>query len=188
MSPIIDLIGSAKAYGWGSFQSSLSFESIATITPTGQSSFGFSSIPGSYKHLQIRAFCLPSTTYPSLSFTFNGSSTGYNLHMVRGNGSAVSASGSTGRTSSSIFWGQGMLTTGNVAIVDIIDYANTTKNKTIKSISGQDNNTGTNVCSVELMSHLWTNTNAITSIDFLVSGGGPTLLTGSSIALYGIRG
>lgn len=165
------------------------YESISTITPSGQSSFSFTSIPSTYKHLQIRFLCIPDQTYPSLIFTFNGSSTGYTLHLAKGNGTTTSSSGSTGRTSMSIFWGQGMLTTyGNVAVMDILDYASTTKTKVARSISGQDNNSGTTVSGVELMSHFWNNTNAISSIEFLVSGGGPTLLSGSSIALYGIKG
>ena len=56
MSPITELIGGAKAYGWGSFAAVGDFESIATVTVNGtsQNSITFSSIPATYTHLQIR--------------------------------------------------------------------------------------------------------------------------------------
>ena len=66
-------------------------------------------------------------------------------------------------------------------IIDILDYANTNKNKTIRSISGIDNNGSGDV---SLTSNLWMNTAAITS--FEIGGFGVNLAAGSRIDLYGI--
>ena len=58
MSPILGARGglSASAYGLFSLQSTNSYESIQTVTvgSGGQSTISFTSIPSTYKHLQIR--------------------------------------------------------------------------------------------------------------------------------------
>jgi hypothetical protein len=55
MSPILESTGSVKGYGWGAVTAlPPSFDSIASITTTASSSITFSSIPSTYKHLQIR--------------------------------------------------------------------------------------------------------------------------------------
>lgn len=59
MSPILDSIGSVKAFGWGSpsiFNSS--YITIATVNLTTTSSvlIEFNNIPQTYKHLEVRAF------------------------------------------------------------------------------------------------------------------------------------
>jgi hypothetical protein len=67
-------------------------------------------------------------------------------------------------------------------IIDILDYTNTNKNKTMRSISGFDRNGGG---TVGIWSVLYsTNTNAITSL--ILSGGGSYIANGSRFDLYGI--
>jgi hypothetical protein len=69
-------------------------------------------------------------------------------------------------------------------IIDILDYANTNKYKTTRTLSGGDNN-GSGF--VQFMSGNWRNTNAVTSIDiFQVDG--DTIAEYSQFALYGIKG
>jgi hypothetical protein len=70
-----------------------------------------------------------------------------------------------------------------VGISDILDYANTNKHKTIRSISGHDQN-GSGF--VFLFSANWRNTNAITSIKLFPAAG--SFAQNSTIALYGIKG
>jgi hypothetical protein len=67
---------------------------------------------------------------------------------------------------------------------DFLDYTSTTKNKTIRSLLGQDNN-GSGY--IQFQSDLWINTAAITSLTIL-STGGDYINQYSQFALYGIKG
>jgi hypothetical protein len=72
-----------------------------------------------------------------------------------------------------------------VAIVDIHDYAATTKNKTVRNISGVDtNNTSDGL--IYLSSGLWQSTSAVSSIDVFFSG--ENFTTSTVVSLYGIKG
>jgi len=169
-----------------------SFYSIATVTPTSGSTVSFTSIPSTYKSLQIRiAVITASTANPSLDITYNSDSgSNYTLHQLRGNGTDAAALGSAPRANISLSNYSGMTATyPNVAIMDIQDYASTTKYKTAKAFYGQNLNSGTIYNNVILLSGLWMSTAAIDSITFTVSGGGlASFASGTSIALYGIKG
>lgn len=161
------------------------FESIASASGTGSSgTITFSSIPGTYQHLQIRASVDSSATSNATLFLQINSDTGANYarHYFYGDGTSVTASGSTADTSMFCFVLFNSTDYPGAGIIDIHDYASTTKNKTIRSFGGNDiNGSGR----VYLASALWVNTNAITSITcFLGTGNFPT---SSTIALYGIK-
>ena len=69
-----------------------SFESIATVTVSGSnvSSITFSSIPGTYTHLQIRAFMVSGLSANN-QWRFNGDSgNNYTWHQLQGDGSGAS--------------------------------------------------------------------------------------------------
>jgi hypothetical protein len=69
-------------------------------------------------------------------------------------------------------------------IVDILDYTNTNKNRTIRSLNGFDaNGSG----QVQLVSTLFTSASAITSITIFTYASG-NIEQYSSFALYGIKG
>jgi hypothetical protein len=71
-------------------------------------------------------------------------------------------------------------------IVDIHDYASTTKNKTVRCFGGYDAN-GSGYAAMH--SGLWRNTNAVTTLTFVpgsISGG--DFNENSTFALYGIKG
>jgi hypothetical protein len=68
-----------------------------------------------------------------------------------------------------------------VAIIDIIDYASTTKAKTVRVFSGNNTAAGGQV---GFYSQLYTSTAAITSIVLNTNGGGVTGIT----SIYGIKG
>jgi hypothetical protein len=68
-------------------------------------------------------------------------------------------------------------------LVDVIDYADTTKNKTIRAMYGLDVNGGAS--EIDLNSVLWMSTTAINRIDIFA---GTNFTSGSSFALYGIKG
>lgn len=198
MSPLVSMASGASARGFGLFGSGAaapSFESIATVTVSNSttSSVSFSSIPSTFKALQIRGISRNSDTGSSISSQFMqiNSDTGsnYAFHRLQGNGTSASATGAnatsyipahcspTSGVTSGVFGG---------TIVDIYDYASTTKNKTVRIFTGADaNGSGT----VFLNSGLWVNTNAITSLKFSISDN-PSLYfqIGSTFALYGIKG
>ena len=195
MSPITELIGGARSYGWGALLTSTSFESIATATGTGSSgTITFSSIPSTYQHLQIRYLAKDtntSATILSLDIRFNSDS-GFNYarHYLYGDGSAATAAGDANQS----YWSPRFaLATSDasynnifsVGIIDIHDYASTTKNKTMRMINGFDYNVASTTSKINLQSGLWRSTNAINSITIQ---GSTAFTTSSTFALYGIKG
>ena len=164
-----------------------SFYSIATASPSGVSTITFSSIPGTYKSLQIRISAVVTSAGQDIYTQFNGDTTSgnYRNHGLWGNGSSAGAS--VAGPNSSLYAAQGWVigtvtTYPNVSVIDIIDYASTTKNKTQRYFSGANDNTTTNG-SVELSSGFWMSTSAVTSITVYT---GSTFSAGTSIALYGV--
>ena len=166
-----------------------SFESIATVTvgAGGSSSVSFSSIPSTYKALQIRGIMRCSAVSDNILIRFN-SDTGSNYawHVLRGSGSAASAAASTSTTSGELGWTAYSGQTANAfgaMVVDILDYANTSKNKTVRSLSGADvNGTGGYMT---FGSSLWNSTSAVNAITLVMGSGNFDQY--SSIALYGVK-
>ena len=151
-------------------------------------SITFSSIPQTFTHLQIR-FSVRSTIASTTAagfIRFNGDSgSNYPYHSLSGNGSTAASSGTTATTVGYLGDFPGATSTANVfdsCITDILDYNNTNKNKTIRTISGFDANGSGQVF---LTSSVWLSTAAITSI-LLVSGGGANWVAGTRADLYGI--
>jgi hypothetical protein len=177
---------------------SAAFDSIQTYTlSSAQTTITFSSIPSTYKHLQIRGFWRGNrATYPvsGTNMTFNSDSgSNYSNHEIIGQGggnltSGVQVGGSASTTSIGVGQPGTSVTYFTTAIIDILDYANTNKYKTARCLMGNDIN-GTVAGyggSVGLYSGSWRNTNAITSISFNVSDGSQWQQY-SSFALYGIK-
>ena len=69
-------------------------------------------------------------------------------------------------------------------IIDILDYTNTNKYKTVRNLGGFDTNSA-QYGYISLGSVSWRNTNAITSISFTLDGNNFTQYT--QFALYGIK-
>ena len=169
-----------------------SFESIATVTvgSGGAADVEFTSIPGTYSHLQIRALLRTNRSNAGDAvYVRMNSDTGsnYSSHRIEGNGSAASAQMDYSATSIALnrvaAANDGANTFGATSI-DILDYANTNKYKTLRALVGYDNN-GSGM--ISLCSGLWQSTSAITSLKII-----PLNATGfvqySSFALYGIKG
>ena len=70
-------------------------------------------------------------------------------------------------------------------LIDIQDYASTTKYKTVRSFSGMDGNAADTQYVVTLRSNLWLSTSAITSITLIPA---TAFTTSTTFALYGIKG
>ena len=162
--------------GSGGLAASPSFESIATANGTGSSStITFNSIPSTYTHLQIRGILKNASTFTgdaSFTVTFNGvGGTSYSWHQLRGNGSAAAVSSGASQSSMASFYTQVSSNASysnrfGVFIMDIHDYASTTKNKTMRLFAGvETNNAKTDY--VSLSSGLFVNTSAISSITII---------------------
>jgi hypothetical protein len=169
-----------------------SYESIATYTlSSSQTSITFSSIPSTYKHLQLRWIAKTdrAETDDVVYMQFN-SDTGsnYSWHFLRGNGSVALASGSTSTSNVAIQYGaSGNSGATNIfagTAVDILEYANTNINKTVRSLQGMDLNGSGWIYS---QSGNWRSTSAITSIT-LDQQYGSNFTEYSQFALYGIKG
>ena len=164
------------------------YESIATYTlGSSQATISFSSIPSTYKHLQIRAISrmTASATADTCWAQFNSDTTSSNYiaHGLYGTGSTTGAYADTGA------YAQIGIVSANTAganmfgafVMDILDYKDTNKFKTTRTLSGTDiNGDG----QLRFVSALWRNTNAITSIDIK---GNSNFGQYSSFALYGIK-
>ena len=169
------------------------FESIATVTIGAGGSGGsisFSSIPQTYKHLQIRAISryTAGTGLENLAYLqFNGdTATNYAHHFMLGTGSAVASTGQATINKFPLIDSSNNAATANVfavTVADISDYTNTNKYKTARSIAGLDTNGNG---SAFLCSGLWMNTAAITSITVVPEN--TAFAQYSSFALYGIKG
>lgn len=162
-----------------------SFESIATVTGTGSSgTITFSSIPSTYKSLQIRGLMNTNLgSNASTYMTLNGDTgANYARHYLYGDGTSATAVGSNADSSIQTGWVGNSSTSMGTVIIDIIDYASTSKNKTIRSFSGDDLNGSGRVM---LLSGLWVNTAAVSSISLTIGG---SFTTTTQFALYGIKG
>jgi len=186
MTPILGIMASAIS---GNLVTN-SYESISTVTlGSTTSTISFTSIPSTYKHLQIRGILRKSAAAggDACYLQFN-SDTGanYSFHRLYGDGSSATAYGEASTTyacqfiqassshSASVF---------GVNVIDVLDYQNTNKYKTVRILAGYDNN-GSGVSA--FYSGNWRNTNAISTIT--INAGVDSLAQYSSLALYGIKG
>lgn len=153
--------------------------SASSVTFTGLDSYS------DYKHLQIRAVTKGShTSFDETSlFRLNSDSgSNYAAHRLQANGSTVFSNGYTSQTSGRF----GILSGSNggnlgwsATVWDLMDFSNTSKYKTSRSLSGMKD-----AASIVLMnSALWMNTAAVTSIEIIPNAG--NYLTGSRFSLYG---
>jgi hypothetical protein len=172
------------------------YDSLATVTvgATSVASITFTGIPSTYKHLQIRGIARGSrATYgnDNLNIQFNlDTGSNYSWHKLQGDGSSASAGGNATQTrmTSNALAGSGAPTGDFSAhILDILDYANTNKYKTLRGLDGVDLNgtVAANGGVIELHSGNWMNTAAVTSITLFA--GDPNFVQYTSFALYGIN-
>lgn len=168
-------------------------EPIATtlVDSSGTNQITFNDIPQTYKHLHLRAILRASRndTADGISILYNGDiASNYSSHYLRGEGASAGAGGGgslskmdiqdtmVGQTGGSNIFG--------AVIIDILDYANTNKYKTQRSLGGNDRN---GAGYIDFSSGNWRNTDPITSIKII-----PLYGTGfaqySRLSLYGIKG
>lgn len=156
--------------------------STATVT--------FDNIPRGYTHLQVRGIARSTqanTGLDNLWMRINSDSgTNYARHHVMGDGATASAAAATSIAQAVVGDIARNNNTANIFgafVIDILDYTNQNKYKTIRAISGGDlNGSG----EIRLRSSLWMNTSPITSLTFLSEN--ESLVQYSRFSLYGLRG
>lgn len=158
----------------------VSGSSTATITFSNLGDFA-----STYKHLQIRMsdrinFAGDEQSY---QLKFNGNS-GTRTHALYGIGSGSPASIDFGSAAIFLFslGNNGATNNFTAKVLDILDPFSTTKNKTIRSLSGNPDPVNQRVI---LTSGFWDSTASVTSISLEVA---QTFTAGSRYSLYGIRG
>jgi hypothetical protein len=170
--------------------------STTTLSSTA-SSVTFSNIPAYYEHLQIRGVAKNTDTNSGgvvIRGIFNSdTSTNYSYHAVGTYQGSSGASDYFGFPNAAFCY-LGVMTNTHSShtdifgaiVLDILDYANTNKYKTTRSLAGYDMNgstTGYNY--LYLHSSAWRSTSAITSIQLFSPVGNFSQY--SSFALYGIK-
>lgn len=177
-----NLIGSLNGGGVAN-----SYESIATSNfTTNTAGITFSSIPSTYKHLQIRFMIKSQAATNDFSMYFNNVSSGglYSFHNLSGNGASASATGYATQNYAQLMndfntsFPSGSVMSG---IIDLLDYQNTNKYKTVRTLLGTDQN---GAGFIKLNSAMYQSTSAINQIDLY---NGYNWASGS-FALYGVKG
>lgn len=171
-----------------------SFNFIATATVSSPvSSITFSSIPSTYKHLQIRGICRNTANVggdaPGMRFNSDTASN-YSLHNINANGTSATVFNLASDTNAMFGYNTADASYGSnifaSIVVDILDYADTNKYKTLFSRYGSDNNGSPR--NNGLMTANWRSTSAISSITlapypFTTN----TWVAGTTFALYGME-
>jgi len=170
------------------------FESIATVTvgSGGASSAIFDNIGSTFQHLQLR-MCARSTrsfTSDGIIIQFNTDTNANNYfryHYLYGDGASAGAGNVGTGVQANLYVADVPAATATASafggvVVDLLDYASTSKNKVSRSFAGFDRN-GAGV--VQLFSGLWINTSAITKVT--ISCSNANLAEFSTLALYGVK-
>ena len=187
--PIIGVVASSI------LKASSSFDSIATVTASGgETSLDFTSIPSTYKYLQIRGRARANaggTSTLSIYMQFNADTgSNYVRQIFSGGGGGISDV--TGADSSGInirIFGSVMNTNANtndsaVSLITIYDYASTAKRKSVNYFAGSNNDSTSTIYRSVAGGGVWNSTSAITSIKL---EGEQPYAAGSTFSLYGIK-
>jgi len=154
-----------------------------TLLSTTATNITFSNIPKEYEHLQIRLLGVSGATYSELAFNSDFGAN-YSWHQVTTDATSVTAAG--GGSANQIFAAQLGASTSvpSITIIDIFDYSNTSKNKTVRLLNAVDAN-GSGF--IYYRSGSWINTSAISTIRIQAQAGTGTFASGTHAALYGIK-
>lgn len=168
----------------------MKFIASQTVSTNG-STVTFSSIPQHFTHLQIRVFGRGMATFSdglSMYLQFNDDTTAnnYQNHGLYGNGSGTYSGNylNTGSVTAQQIFPDASATANyfGFALIDILDYTSTVKNKTTKIVGGYDKNGGGRAM---IYSSLWMPSTPVAINKILVSTDNG-YLSGSRIDLYGI--
>lgn len=196
MSPILGSIGglSARAYGFQTlttapFVPDGAYEVLSTVTvpAAGVSFVEFGAIPNTYRHLQIRVIAHNGTAVnDQIRMQLNGdTAANYSQHELSGFGTSPNAYGYANLNQMVVAFTTYSTIPAHygAAIIDLLDYQNTSKNKTVKSLTGYNANASGG--GVGLLSGNWRSTSAINLIKLYPSSG--NIAQYSQFTLYGVK-
>ena len=172
------------------------FESIAsTLLGTTTSVVTFSSIPSTFKHLQIRIVGRSdngSSDREPVNIKFNNDNSSiYAINsMGSGGNSGASASSLTGLTGTFNLFGGSSTMTGpaqnsnnfGASIIDLVAYQQSSINHTVRSFSGQSYNTTDRMT---FIGGIYEDGTAVNRLDIYTTG---NWVSKTRISLYGIKG
>jgi hypothetical protein len=161
------------------------YEAIATVTvgSGGAANIEFTSIPGTYTDLAVKLSGRSTTSDADMYISYNSNTSNYSRRVLRGNGSAASSTSGSDRYIGTIdSSGETASTFANWEIY-VPNYAGS-NNKSYSIDSVYENNA--TQAFQYLVSGLWSDTSAITSIklEFIAAG---TFAQYSTATLYGIK-
>jgi hypothetical protein len=140
----VNSLGSSPSSESSAITTANSYASIATIAVNASiNSIIFNNIPQNYKHLQLRCYSRSAnTTYSQLDMNFNSdASNAYTYHTMYGDGANAGSGNSSPRSNipqvADLLGTVGVFATSNI---DILDYTDTTKFKTVRWLYGFDAN------------------------------------------------
>ncbi len=171
----------ASASAYDLLETTLITTNTATVTFSSLGSYS------NYKHLHIRAVIrsYSATVGDRMTLQLNGlAGTNYAEHRMFGNGSSITNAGAANQDKIQHLQfpaNNGTANSFSVLTIDILDFLNTSKFKTIRTLMGgywDTKETG-------LVSGLVKTTNAISSIDFKAVNSGYG--AGSRFSLYGLK-
>jgi hypothetical protein len=181
MSPVLGIIASSTRQGQTTAVGS--YDSLATVTvPSGGlTQITFAGIPAGYRDLQVRILQMTSgTTNPKFRVNGDATTSNYYMHSMYNSIPTISVYNEANLSALSYLYNEG--TFPAVAIIDVLDYANTSKNKTFKTLGGYDAN-GSGY--IFFRSQGWFQTTAINSLTFITDTS--NFLQHSQFALYGVK-
>lgn len=167
-------------------------ERVVLSSNTGSVTFSnLGAYAGIYRHLKIIYTAKSSTSLTNIfdaRLRFNGdTATNYNYHYLQGIGTSVQSQvvNTTSSISVATYPNNVTSTLFGSGIIDILDAFSTTKNKTVRTLSGTCNAS----TFVKLGSGLWRSTASITTVELAEAtfgGYGGVFLAGSTVSLYGV--
>jgi len=193
--PLITTRANASARGFGFEISAATADTgvmfplqVVTVGAAGASSVSFTNIPSTYNHLQIRVQARTTASGgQDLNMEINGDTTvsNYRLHRIYGSGSTAYADTYNLKMVMTVVGTSFTSSSFSEAVIDILDYTSTNKNKTTRILYGFDGNNTSG--EIGFVSSLYFATPAaITSLDFKIASG--NFAEYSHFALYGIKG
>jgi hypothetical protein len=190
MAPVLGIW--ASSFNSRTFQPTGSYDALATYTvPSGGvSSITFAGLPtgGQYTHLQIRISSKTTNAANEGVFqlTFNGdTNANYSNHNLSGYGTGTEANAWANASYMRAGWTSGNNTASvyGATIIDVLDFASVSKNKTMRSLTGYDNNGNSQIL---LVSGAWYNSStAVNQMTFTPLSGSFAQYT--NISIYGVK-
>jgi hypothetical protein len=141
----------------------------------------FTSIPSTYRDLVLVCNVTVVGGSDLICLTFNNNTSGYNTVTMEGNGSTAASGSQTNESNAkNTVIDYSISDVRSTVIIQIFDYAQTDKHKSILMKGGSSN------LRMGASANRWANTAAINRLDVFTDSGTTTYSSGSTFHLYGI--